>query len=52
MLNFRMLYIPIQNEKLPSALEQIGELKLLHLPKALAKGVSGFRQHSTIPLLS
>eukprot|EP01032_Pedospumella_encystans_P024341 gene24341-27535_t len=27
------------NEPLPSALEQIGELKLLHLPKALAKGV-------------
>lgn len=29
-----------QGKALPSALEQIGELKLLHLPKALDRGVS------------
>lgn len=40
LLFFVLLFI--KNEPLPSALEQIGELKLLHLPKALAKGVSAF----------
>ena len=30
----------MQGKEKPSALEQIAELKLLHLPKALARGVN------------